>query len=68
MTDLNTSIKKLYGVGEKRSAAYAKMGVYTVGDLLCHYPRGYKSAETLRNLWSGYKHLRAAAAHFQFLL
>ena len=42
MTDLNTSIKKLYGVGEKRSAAYAKMGVYTVGDLLCHYPRGYE--------------------------
>lgn len=43
MTDLNTDIKKLYGVGDKRSASYAKMGVHTVGDLLCHYPRGYEN-------------------------
>lgn len=43
MTDLNTDIKKLYGVGEKRSAYYAKMGVHTVGDLLSHYPRGYEN-------------------------
>ena len=43
MTDLNTDIKNLYGVGDKRKAAYAKMGVFTVGDLLEHYPRGYEN-------------------------
>ena len=43
MTDLDTSIGKLYGVGEKKMASYAKMGVYTVGDLLLHYPRGYEN-------------------------
>ncbi len=43
MTDLNTSIGKLYGVGEKKKAYYAKMGISTVGDLICHYPRGYEN-------------------------
>ena len=43
MQDLNTDIKKLYGVGEKKSAAYARLGIHTVGDLLSHYPRGYEN-------------------------
>ena len=43
MNDLNTDIKKLYGVGEKRREAYAKLGIHTVGELLEHYPRGYEN-------------------------
>ncbi len=39
---METDIKKLYGVGPARAAAYAKLGVFTVGDLLMHYPRGYE--------------------------
>ncbi|HIY09570.1 MAG TPA: ATP-dependent DNA helicase RecG [Firmicutes bacterium] len=35
------SIRYLKGVGEQRSALYAKLGVYTLGDLLHHYPRAY---------------------------
>ncbi len=43
MTGLHTDIRKLYGVGEVRAAAYARMGIHTVGDLLLHYPRGYEN-------------------------
>ena len=47
---LDTKISKLYGVGKVREATYAKMGVYTVGDLLCHYPRGYENRGDVRLL------------------
>ncbi len=39
----NADIKKLYGVGEVKAKAYARMGVQTIGDLLEHYPRGYEN-------------------------
>ena len=39
---LDTDIKKLYGVGAVRATRYAAMGVNNIGDLLCHYPRGYE--------------------------
>ncbi len=42
MNDTGTDIRKLYGVGEVKAAAYARMGIHTVGDLLSHYPRGYE--------------------------
>ena len=50
MSDMNTDIKKLYGVGKVRAEKYAKMGVYTVGDLLDHYPRGYENRGDVRLL------------------
>lgn len=37
----NTPIRFLKGVGEKRGALYAKLGISTIGDLLRHYPRAY---------------------------
>lgn len=43
MSALNGDIRKLYGVGNARAATYAKMGIYTPADLLCHYPRGYEN-------------------------
>lgn len=42
MSVFDTDVKKLYGVGAVRAEAYAGMGIRTVGDLLCHYPRGYE--------------------------
>lgn len=48
MTAFDTDIKKLYGVGPARAAAYATMGIRTVGDLLLHYPRGYEDRENVR--------------------
>ena len=41
--DMNTDIKALYGVGPSRAAAYARIGVHTVGDLLSHYPARYEN-------------------------
>ncbi|MBQ2581328.1 MAG: hypothetical protein II574_06840 [Ruminococcus sp.] len=45
MTALNSELEKpmtyLKGVGPKRAETYEKMGIKTVYDLLCHYPRDY---------------------------
>ena len=34
-------ISELKGIGEKTEKLFQKMGVYTIGDLLRYYPRGY---------------------------
>ena len=43
MSGLDNDIKKLHGVGKVRAAAYEKLNIRTVGDLLSHYPRGYEN-------------------------
>ncbi len=40
--ELNASIKYLKGVGEKRAATLAKLGIFTLRDLLTFYPRTYE--------------------------
>lgn len=35
------SIRALKGVGEKTQALFAKIGIFTIGDLLRYYPRDY---------------------------
>ena len=48
-SDLNTSIRYLKGVGEKRAESFAKLGIFTVGDLLNFFPRDYEDRRrTLR--------------------
>ncbi len=47
---MKTDVKKLYGVGSVRAAAYARLGIRTVGDLLLHYPRGYEDRGNIRLL------------------
>ena len=39
---INTPVKNLYGVGEKRAEALARMGIFTALDLVRHFPRGYE--------------------------
>ena len=39
--DLQTSIRYLKGVGERRAALYGKLGIETMEDLLYHIPRDY---------------------------
>lgn len=36
-----SKISELKGIGEKTEKLFRKMGVYTVGDLIRYYPRGY---------------------------
>ncbi len=47
---LNANIRCLYGIGDVKASAYARLGVYTVGDLLLHYPRGYENRGDIRLL------------------
>lgn len=43
-----TKIEELPGVGEKRAALFAKLGIRDVGGLLRHFPRGYQNRGDLR--------------------
>lgn len=45
-----TDIRSLYGVGEVRAAAYGKIGIKTVGDLLMHFPRNYENRGNVKLL------------------
>ena len=47
---MSTDIKKLYGVGQARAAAYGRLGIGTVEELLMHYPRGYEDRGNIRLL------------------
>ncbi len=40
---LQSSVTALPGVGRVRAAAYEKLGILTLGDLLMHYPRAYEN-------------------------
>lgn len=39
--NLTTPIREVKGIGEKTEQLFQKMGVYTVGDILLHFPREY---------------------------
>ncbi len=47
---MNDSIRTLPGIGEKRQAQYAKLGIHTVLDLLRHFPRAYQNRSQLKLL------------------
>ena len=42
-SELEKNIQYLKGVGEKKAALFARLKVYTVGDLLAFYPRSYEN-------------------------
>ena len=50
MSGLDSSVKKLYGVGAVRAARYEAMGILSVRDMLSHYPRGYEDRGTVKLL------------------
>ena len=39
---LEASIQEIKGIGEKTKQLFAKIGVYTAGDILLHFPRTYQ--------------------------
>jgi len=41
--DEKTGISYLAGTGAKRAAAFASLGIHTVGDLVRHFPRAYQN-------------------------
>ena len=42
---LNASVTALPGIGKVRAAAYERMGIRTVEQLLYHFPRAYPIAQ-----------------------
>ncbi|MBQ8431436.1 MAG: ATP-dependent DNA helicase RecG [Clostridia bacterium] len=46
----HSPVTLLPGVGRVRAAAYARLGITTLGDLLSHYPRAYENRGDLRLL------------------
>lgn len=42
MVELDTRVQFLKGVGEARAKTLAKLGIFSVGDLLRNYPRAYE--------------------------
>ncbi len=48
-----SEISSLPGIGVKRAEAFRRLGVYTVGDLLRHFPRAYQNRGNLRLLSEG---------------
>ncbi|MBP5159097.1 MAG: ATP-dependent DNA helicase RecG, partial [Lachnospiraceae bacterium] len=40
--DLEANVKSIKGIGDKSAGLLGKLGVYTVADLICHYPRDYE--------------------------
>ena len=48
--NLTQSISSLSGIGEKRRALYARLGIESIGDLLRHFPRAYQNRSLIRPL------------------
>lgn len=40
--EITASLRRVKGVGEKTEQLFQKLGVYTVGDILLHFPRAYE--------------------------
>ena len=50
MPYLHTPVSALSGVGSARKTAYERLGIYTVEDLLYHFPRAYEHRGDIRML------------------
>ena len=50
MIKLNTDIRYLRGIGEKRAELFNKLGVFNVGELLRYLPRAYEDRTDIRDI------------------
>jgi ATP-dependent DNA helicase RecG len=48
MENLNKNIKYLKGVGPAKAVVLAKLSIFTIGDILTHYPRRYEDRSQLK--------------------
>ena len=46
--ELDTSVRYIKGIGEKRAQAFAKLGVLSLGDLISFFPRKYDDRSVFR--------------------
>ena len=48
MMDLNTDVRYLKGIGEKKAQALGKLGVFSLLDLVSFFPRKYEDRSTIK--------------------
>ncbi len=48
MADLNTDVRYIKGIGEKKAQALAKLGVFSLYDLVSFFPRKYEDRSTYK--------------------
>ncbi len=46
----NKPLQYLKGVGESKAALFHRLGIFTVGDVISHYPRDYEDRSKLKKL------------------
>ena len=46
----NTPVSYLYGIGPKKSEAFARLGIFTLRDLCYHFPRAYENRGNVTRL------------------
>ena len=47
MARLSDPITMLKGVGPSKAKQFANLNIFTLGDLICHFPRGYEDRSKL---------------------
>ena len=47
---LKTSVQYVKGVGEARAKTLAKLGLFTVGDVITHFPRDYEDRSSFKRI------------------
>ena len=47
---LKKPLRYLKGVGEARAALFHKLGIFTVGDIITHFPRNYEDRSSLKKI------------------
>ncbi len=50
MLTLSSALTELKGVGKVRAAAFSKLGLYTLRDVLYHFPRAYQNRGDIKNI------------------
>ncbi len=50
MINLDTEVKYIKGVGEKKAGFLAKLGIFSLRDLLRHFPREYEDRREIKRL------------------
>ena len=48
--ELDSSISEIKGIGAKTEQLFHKVGVYTVGDILLHFPRDYEKMPAMETV------------------
>lgn len=48
---LKKTIRHLKGVGEARAALFQRLGIFTVGDVITHFPRDYEDRSSLKRIF-----------------